>query len=73
MRVDSHHHFWNYSAEQYGWISEKMQVLRRDFAPKDLLAQTESTHIDSVESSAGFLWPNRPSPKSSIPSKGRCF
>ena len=50
MRVDSHHHFWNYSAEQYGWISEKMQVLRRDFAPKDLLAQTESTHIDYVVS-----------------------
>ena len=50
MRVDSHHHFWNYSAEQYGWISEKMQVLRRDFAPKDLLEQTESTHIDYVVS-----------------------
>ena len=50
MRVDSHHHFWNYSLEQYGWISEKMQVLRRDFAPKDLLAETQTTHIDYVVS-----------------------
>jgi len=50
MRVDSHHHFWNYSLEQYGWISEKMQVLRRDFAPKNLLAETQATHIDYVVS-----------------------
>jgi L-fuconolactonase len=50
MRVDSHHHFWNYSIEQYGWINEKMQVLRKDFAPKDLLAQTQSTHVDYVVS-----------------------
>lgn len=50
MRVDSHHHFWNYSVEQYGWINEKMQVLRKDFAPKDLLAQTQSTHVDYVVS-----------------------
>lgn len=50
MRVDSHHHFWNYSLEEYGWINEKMQVLRRDFAPKDLLAETQTTHIDYVVS-----------------------
>jgi L-fuconolactonase len=50
MRVDSHHHFWDYSAEQYGWINEKMQVLRRDFAPKDLLAETQNIHIDYVVS-----------------------
>lgn len=50
MRVDSHHHFWNYSVESYGWINEKMEVLRRDFAPKDLLAETQSTHVDYVVS-----------------------
>jgi L-fuconolactonase len=36
-RIDAHHHFWKYSAEEYGWISEEMQLLRRDFAPGDLL------------------------------------
>jgi L-fuconolactonase len=50
MRVDSHHHFWNYSAEQYGWISERMGVLRRDFVPKDLKQEIESTHVDYVVS-----------------------
>lgn len=50
IRIDSHHHFWNYSLDQYGWISEKMQILRRDFAPKDLLAETQNTHIDYVVS-----------------------
>ena len=50
IRIDSHHHFWNYSLDQYGWISEKMQILRRDFTPKDLLAETQNTHIDYVVS-----------------------
>lgn len=50
MRIDSHHHFWNYSAENYGWISEKMAVLRRDFAPADLLKETQQTKIDAVVS-----------------------
>jgi L-fuconolactonase len=47
-RLDSHHHFWKYSAEQYGWISDEMRVLRRDFLPSDLLTETQSTHIDGV-------------------------
>jgi len=50
MRVDSHHHFWNYSVDQYGWINESMQVLRRDFVPKDLRTEIDSTHIDYVVS-----------------------
>ena len=47
-RIDSHHHFWQYSAEQYSWISESMSVLRRDFLPKDLSAETQSTNVDGV-------------------------
>jgi L-fuconolactonase len=49
-RIDSHHHFWNYSVEQYSWISESMSVLRKDFLPTDLLTETQSTHIDGVVS-----------------------
>jgi L-fuconolactonase len=48
IRVDSHHHFWKYSKEQYGWISDSMQVLQRDFLPEDLQREMQSTHIDSV-------------------------
>lgn len=36
MRLDAHQHFWKYSAEQYGWISNDMAVLKRDFLPADL-------------------------------------
>ena len=33
MRIDAHQHFWNYNAEQHGWIDESMQAIRRDFLP----------------------------------------
>lgn len=36
MRIDAHQHFWIYSAAQYGWISDEMAELKRDFLPKDL-------------------------------------
>ena len=36
MRVDAHQHFWRYSVEEYDWIDDSMQVLRRDFLPADL-------------------------------------
>ncbi|MEM7559570.1 MAG: amidohydrolase family protein, partial [Planctomycetota bacterium] len=48
MRIDSHHHFWNYSAEEYGWIGEGMEVLRRDFGPGDLQQEIEPAGIDAV-------------------------
>lgn len=35
-RIDAHQHFWRYSPEEYGWIDERMAVLRRDFLPTDL-------------------------------------
>ncbi len=50
MKVDSHHHFWNYSAEEYGWIGEHMSVLRRDFQPADLLAEIQAAGVDAVVS-----------------------
>jgi len=36
MRVDAHHHLWRYTPEEYGWIDDTMQALRRDFMPEDL-------------------------------------
>lgn len=48
QRIDSHHHFWLYSADEYRWISEPMSVLRKDFLPSHLLAETRPTHVDGV-------------------------
>ncbi|BCU75323.1 amidohydrolase family protein [Luteolibacter sp. LG18] len=34
--IDAHHHLWNYSATDYGWISEDMQAIRRSFRAAEL-------------------------------------
>jgi L-fucono-1,5-lactonase len=36
IRIDAHQHFWQYTAEEYGWINDQMAPLRRDFLPRDL-------------------------------------
>ena len=62
--IDSHQHFWNYSAEEYGWIDESMAGLRRDFLPGDLLKAMQGAGVDrsiavqarqSVEETAWLL------------------
>src|SRR6185312_15926837 len=50
MRIDSHHHFWRYSAGEYGWISDAMGVLRRDYMPADLQREIAGVGIDGVVS-----------------------
>jgi L-fuconolactonase len=35
MRIDSHVHFWRYSADEYGWIDDSMALLRCNFLPGD--------------------------------------
>jgi L-fuconolactonase len=30
MRIDPHHHFWHYTAAEYGWIDDAMAEIRRD-------------------------------------------
>jgi L-fuconolactonase len=36
MNIDSHQHFWRYSATDYPWIGAGMERLARDFLPGDL-------------------------------------
>jgi L-fuconolactonase len=36
MKIDAHQHFWRYNDREYGWISDRMAALRRDFLPEDL-------------------------------------
>jgi L-fuconolactonase len=35
-KIDSHHHLWRYTPQEYDWIDESMAALRRDFGPEDL-------------------------------------
>lgn len=50
MVIDAHHHFWKYDPQEYGWISDAMAVLRRDYLPPDLLAETRAGGVDGVVS-----------------------
>jgi L-fuconolactonase len=45
MRIDSHQHFWRYSAEQYPWIQAGWPI-RRDFLPADLEPLLTTAGID---------------------------
>lgn len=48
MKIDSHHHFWKYSVEEYPWIGDSMAALRRDFLPEHLRAEIAAVGIDGV-------------------------
>ena len=48
MRIDAHHHFWNYTPAEYGWIPQAEPNLRRDFGPDDLQRELAITGIDGV-------------------------
>jgi L-fuconolactonase len=45
MRIDAHHHLWRYSPEEYEWIDDRMQALRRDFMPADLERELKLAHV----------------------------
>jgi L-fuconolactonase len=36
VKIDSHQHFWKYNATDYGWIDDRMKILKRDWLPDDL-------------------------------------
>ena len=46
MNVDAHQHFWRYDPREYGWIDERMRVLKRDFLPDDLEPLIRRQEID---------------------------
>ena len=48
--VDSHHHFWTYNTDEYGWIDESMSVIRRDFFPEHLKQEIDRAGVDGVVS-----------------------
>lgn len=34
--IDSHQHFWKYDEKEYGWITDQLSPLKRDFLPEEL-------------------------------------
>ena len=50
MKIDAHHHFWNYDPVEYGWIDESMKAIRRDFTPEQLQEEIATAGVDGVVS-----------------------
>ncbi|MGI9474217.1 MAG: amidohydrolase family protein [Rubripirellula sp.] len=50
MLIDSHHHLWKYSVEEYGWINDEMSVLRRDFLIPELKQIASQSGVDGFVS-----------------------
>ena len=45
MNIDSHQHFWSYSAAEYPWIGAGMERLARDYVPADLVEPAAAAGI----------------------------
>jgi L-fuconolactonase len=43
--IDSHHHLWSYNAEEFGWVTHDMAVLRQDFLPQHLEQAVAGTGV----------------------------
>ena len=50
MRIDAHQHFWNYSQEAYGWISDEMPEIRKSFGPNQLKPLLDAHGLDGCVS-----------------------
>lgn len=48
MKIDSHQHFWRYTDVDFGWMSDAMARIRRDFLPADLAPQLAARGIDGT-------------------------
>lgn len=44
MVVDSHHHLWRYTDDEFGWIAD--DCLRRDFSVDDLSRELPAAGVD---------------------------
>ena len=48
LRIDSHQHFWQLERGDYGWLTEDLGPLYRNFAPSDLRPHLQRAGIDET-------------------------
>jgi len=48
QRVDAHQHFWHYTETDFGWISDEMATIRRDFSPADLKPLLDAAGVNAT-------------------------
>ena len=48
MRIDSHQHFWHYNPAHQVWMTDPMEVLRRDYLPGELKPLLKTFRFDGT-------------------------
>lgn len=48
MKIDAHHHLWQYDPKEYDWIDDSMKAIRSNFLPEHLAKEIHSVGIDGV-------------------------
>jgi L-fuconolactonase len=48
LRIDAHHHLWNYNREEFAWLEDGMQLLQRDFLVCDLEDALASANVNAA-------------------------
>lgn len=48
MRIDTHQHFWLFDPVRDAWITDDMDVIRRNFLPNDISQTLKDNRIDGV-------------------------
>ena len=48
MRIDSHQHFWKYNPSEQVWMTDAMEVLKRDYLPGELEPLLRSNGFDGT-------------------------
>ncbi len=47
MKIDAHQHFWKFDVARDTWITDEMDVLKRDFMPTDLQPELSLNGVDA--------------------------
>lgn len=48
MIIDSHHHLWKYKPEDYGWMDDSMEILKKDYLPENLEPLLKKSGVHST-------------------------
>jgi L-fuconolactonase len=48
MKIDSHQHFWKYNPAHQVWMTDEMQVLKRDYLPAELQPLLKAIGFDGT-------------------------
>ena len=46
QKTDAHQHFWKFDAVRDSWITDEMEVIRKDFLPHHLIPELQAANID---------------------------